>query len=570
MSFDYDRIKEKQEENSHWATYSDLFMVFSLIFLLLYVLASLRTGTSNLQNESKYQEIKRERDDLRQQIKVYSTLRDNYLQTGATEGERKLYEELMNQLVLLKDKAKQEKEELRQAALENEKKEMALNKYQQIIRNIINTNIVSSVRIKRRDQTIEESSQQIGNLESEIASKQKQISRGQKQIKNLNSELNRQVRLVQRSYRKNKISKKKMQQQIAGLKRKNRLKVKELKLANVRAIEEVEKNKKIIARTTKDLEQAKSQLALQSEDIKRLAQEKQDVTRKIVQVRENFKEKMKKERQAFEKQMVQQKLSSSARAEKQARFLQQMKAKEKVLASQIQNMESRVQNVQKELDKTKKEKTSLAEKNKKLAVDKKQLSKDVEEMKKIANAKRKLIDKIKKNLKKAGLKAAVDEKGDVVIQFGDEYFDTGQANIKPGMQKILKKFIPSYSSSLFSDPDVARQIKSVEIIGYASPTYKGRYVNPVSLKAGNKEAVNYNLDLSYYRARSIFDFIFDTKKMNYPNQNKLLSMVKVTGRSFLSEGADQRSVSSMSHKEYCQKYDCKKSQRVVIRFNMDK
>ena len=315
---------------------------------------------------------------------------------------------------------------------------------------------------------------------------------------------------------------------------------------------------------------AQSRIVLQEADIKKLVDEKQKVTWEIARLRDDFNRKSQEEKKNFEKQLTAQKLSANAKAKKQVRFFKKLRKKEQKLAGRIQDMESRIQNVQEQLDKTEREKVKLAEKNRELVVDKQQLSEDVKRMERVADAKRKLIKKIRKNLKKAGLRANVDEKGDVVIQFGDEYFDTGQASIKPGMQQILRKFVPSYASSLFSDSGIASQIKSVEIIGYASPTYKGRYVNPVSLKAGNKEAVNYNLDLSYYRARSIFDFIFDTKKMKYPNQEKLLPMVKVTGRSFLAEGADKRVVSSMSHGEYCKKYDCKKSQRVVIRFNMNK
>ena len=146
MSFDYDKIKSQEEGGSHWATYSDLFMVLSLVFLLLYVIASLRTGTSNIESNAKYQEIERERDDLKQQIKVYNTLKDNYLHTGATNQEQKMYEELMDKLVLLKEEAKREKENLQKASEENAKKETALNKYQQMIRNIINTNMVRERR----------------------------------------------------------------------------------------------------------------------------------------------------------------------------------------------------------------------------------------------------------------------------------------------------------------------------------------------------------------------------------------------------------------------------------------
>ncbi len=570
MSFDYDEIKNKQESGTHWATYSDLFMVLSLIFLLLYVVASLRTGTSNLQNEAKYQEIERERDDLRQQIKVYNTLKDDYLQTGATDDERQIYEELMSQLVLLKGKARQEKEELRKVAIENEKKEVALNKYQQIVRNIVNTNIVSSARIKRRDMTIEKSDREIKDLESEVIKKHKEIGQGQRKIRNLDRKLTHQVAVLRQSYNKNRISKKKMKQRIARLRKENKLKVKALKEANTKAAMEIEKSQKIIARASEDLEQAQSTIAMQESDIQRLSLEKQKVTRKISNLRNDFNKKIQEEKEAFQKQLKVQKISAEAKAEKRARFLDQLKVKEKALAAQIQEMESQVQDVQKKLDKTQEEKVELAEKNRELSEDTKQLSTDLKEMEKVARTKRELIKKLKKNLKKAGLKAVVDKKGDVVIQFGDEYFDTGQANIKPGMQKILKRFIPNYAFSLFSDPEIANQIRSVEIVGYASPTYKGRYVNPVSLKADNREAVNYNLDLSYYRARSIFDFIFDTKKMKYTNQSRLLSMVKVTGRSFLAEGADKRIVNSISHKEYCKKYDCRKSQRVVIRFNMNK
>ena len=570
MSFDYDKIKDKQNSGTHWATYSDLFMVLSLIFLLLYVVASLRTGTSNLQSEAKYQEIERQRDDLRQQIRVYNTLKDNYLQTGATSEERKLYEDLMSQLVLLKGEAGQEKEELRKAAIENEKKEMALNKYQQLVRNIVNANIVSSARIKRRDMAIKKSDKEIRDLESEVLKKQREITQGQKKIKTLNRELDRQVALVRQSYKKNKISKKRMKQRIAGLRKKNQLEIEKLKTANVRAAEEIEENRKVIVRASRDLKLAQSRIVLQEADIKKLVDEKQKVTWEIARLRDDFNRKSQEEKKNFEKQLTAQKLSANAKAKKQVRFFKKLRKKEQKLAGRIQDMESRIQNVQEQLDKTEREKVKLAEKNRELVVDKQQLSEDVKRMERVADAKRKLIKKIRKNLKKAGLRANVDEKGDVVIQFGDEYFDTGQASIKPGMQQILRKFVPSYASSLFSDSGIASQIKSVEIIGYASPTYKGRYVNPVSLKAGNKEAVNYNLDLSYYRARSIFDFIFDTKKMKYPNQEKLLPMVKVTGRSFLAEGADKRVVSSMSHGEYCKKYDCKKSQRVVIRFNMNK
>lgn len=583
MSFDYDKIKSG-EDGTFWATYSDLFMVLSLLFLLMYVVASLRSSQSLIQGRVDLQEIVQERDDLKQQIKVYDSLRNDYIEKGASQNEQVMYEELMDKLKLLKEEAKQEKEDLRKAANENEKKEIALNKYQQMIRNIINTNMVSAARIKRRDKTIEKNyeeidlqAEEIDSLETTVESKQKQIAQSERQINVLNKEVEKQVQALQKSYKANKISRNKMYQQIDRIKKKNQEKIDQLKAANAQAEEEIQKNQQIIADANQKLDTAERVIANQETDIQKLTEEKQQVTQKISEMRGDFNKQMANERAAFDKKLANEKLSAEAKVAKQAKFLAALKAKEDSLANQIQDMEGKVQSMQGALEQGQKEKDALAAQNKGLAAkaqglasEKQQLSSDLKRLQDIANAKQKLIGEMQKNLNKAGLKASVDGKtGDVVIQFGEEYFDTGKATLKPGMEDILRKLMPTYSSSLFSDPNVAKKIKSVEIVGYASPTYKGKYVNPVSLEADNKEAVNYNLDLSYYRARSIFDYIFDTDKMKYNNQMKLLPMVKVTGRSFLSEGEDARAVSSMTHKEYCKKFDCKKSQRVVIKFNME-
>ena len=119
--------------------------------------------------------------------------------------------------------------------------------------------------------------------------------------------------------------------------------------------------------------------------------------------------------------------------------------------------------------------------------EKSKLSKDLKHAQEIANAKKKLIATIKKNLKKAGINAQVDAKtGDVIIEFGNEYFDTGKAALKPGMRNILEQFMPVYSKSLLDDKTTADKIESVEIIGFASPTYKGKYVDPISLQAQDR------------------------------------------------------------------------------------
>jgi hypothetical protein len=137
------------------------------------------------------------------------------------------------------------------------------------------------------------------------------------------------------------------------------------------------------------------------------------------------------------------------------------------------------------------------------------------------------------------------------------------------MKTTLKKFVPNYSKSLFDDPKIAKEIQSLEIIGFSSPTYRGKYVDPQSLKEEDRTAIDYNLDLSYNRAKSIFSYMFDKKSMTYKYQKEMLPLVKVTGRSFLAEEMKGRDIASgIPIKEYCAKYDCDKSQKVIIKFNL--
>src|SRR5205823_6386783 len=136
------------------------------------------------------------------------------------------------------------------------------------------------------------------------------------------------------------------------------------------------------------------------------------------------------------------------------------------------------------------------------------------------NQQRELANRIKDNFKKAGINADVDLKtGDVTINFQNEYFDTGSANLKGGMLQILKKFMPEYAKSLFQDPKIASRIANVEIVGFASPTYKGKYVDPSSLSQEDRAAVNFNMDLSYQRAKSIFEPMFNTQLMQFQHQS---------------------------------------------------
>src|SRR5690606_1191393 len=123
----------------------------------------------SIYRQVEFQKLSLEADDLREQNRVYNTLKDEYLETQANQTEQEVYENLMDKIKLLKEEARQEKESLRMAAKENEQKETALNQYQQIVRNIINANMLAKAGIKRRDETIEEKREALRTTQETLA-----------------------------------------------------------------------------------------------------------------------------------------------------------------------------------------------------------------------------------------------------------------------------------------------------------------------------------------------------------------------------------------------------------------
>jgi outer membrane protein OmpA-like peptidoglycan-associated protein len=195
---------------------------------------------------------------------------------------------------------------------------------------------------------------------------------------------------------------------------------------------------------------------------------------------------------------------------------------------------------------------------------------DLERTRAVANARKDLAGKIASTFAQSGVKGAVDARtGEVTLDFGEEYFDTGSTALKPKMRVSLEKFIPLYAKSLFSDPKIAAKIGSVEIIGFASSTYMGKYVNPKSTRPEDKAAIEYNLKLSFGRANSIFSHVLNQSKLSKEDRDRLMPLMKVVGRGYLPEGRAPADIpDGLSEKEFCARYNCKKAQRVIVKFTM--
>lgn len=638
MSFDYQKLKKKQsDDGGFWTSYSDLFMVLSVVFLLLYVVASLRSGTNSVHMQIEHQRLSSEAKDLKKQIQAYNALKDDYLEKEASQEESKMYEELMSKLTLLQDEATEEKRQLEAQAKENEAKAQALNQYQQMVRNIINTNLLSKKKIKVRndlivkkndaikemDNTINEQTQdiqekakiisqkenliaeqernieekqqileqkksEISSLEKEVRQKSETIKVNQSKIANLNNDLGQKIQELQKTYANATSSKMELNRKIAIMKLENAKKIDALKGQTKTMEESVQAINQQLSQAANQLKDANTKLTQQEAQKRQLeaemAQANETYQKKMAEMRENFDSKIAAERAALEGQLEKEKASAAEKVKRLAEFKDKIAAEKANLDQQLASLKGEVDKTKNELGKVAKEadsyKQKLADAQKdhgrylasidKLQKEKEGLSGDLKRAEEVMNAKKKLAKKIADNLARAGVKAGVDGKtGDVTIQFGDEYFDTGRADLKPNMKNILQKFVPTYSKSLLEDEKIAKEISNVEIVGFSSPTYQGRYVDPQSLKETDRAAISYNLDLSYNRAKAIFSYMFDKKNMVYQHQKDLLPLVKVTGRSFLAEEVKGRDIASgLTHKEYCAKYGCEKSQKVIIKFNL--
>ncbi len=552
MSFDYDKIQSK-DDGANWSSYSDLFMMLSLVFILLYVVANLRSGTFSVQKNAEYQSLTKQVEDLKQQLEVYNTLKQDYLNRGATQQEKELYSELMGKLDLLKEEAKDEKDALRKQAEENEKKENALNKYQQMIRNLINSNMIAQNRIKRREEIIQKKEdiitqkyKEVENLERVVAEKKREVTKGEKEIARVTEKLDEKINQLNNAFKQQKISKKKLEEKIQAIKFQSQEEIDRLKESNTQITTELSSANQQLVRSKSELNEVNTKLSEKEEKlgelVAKLEGSAQAHREALEKEKARFRAQADQERKAFDEALNKERLSGAQRAQREAEFQAQAKERSKALEGKIADLENQVRTSDGELAKARSQ----------------------------MNARKEIAKRIGRNFKAAGIDAEVDPNtGEVTLSFGQYYFDTDRHDLKPEMKEKINQLVPIYARSLFEDKKVEKLISSIEIIGFASPTYQGKIVDPQSLESTDRSAVNYNLDLSYRRGKAVFNHIFDPSVLKFRYQKELWPLVKVTGRSFLAEAKKERTVSSsMTQREFCQKYDCYKAQKVLIKFNL--
>ncbi|MGZ3804660.1 MAG: microtubule-binding protein [Pseudobdellovibrionaceae bacterium] len=559
MSFNYHKNKEGNSQDSFWTSYSDLFLGLSTIFLLLYVISSLRTSTDAIRYQVESQKLSLQVNELKGQLQMYENVKNEYM-NNAPKDEVQEYQELMDKLTLLQEDAKTEKDKLIEKAFENDKKVKALNKYQQMVRNVMNANKMAKSKIvhrddliKDQDETIETQDNEIDNLQEDIQNKKDLIAEGERKIDEANNSLKEKAAELKQALNSNKITKKKYDAKLAQARAENDRQVNQLALANEKYSEQLAATTGQLNQVSAQLNQTNTQLAktqgalVEKENETRglygqLQKQAGDAKSKIAGLEAGFAAEKAKERALFDAELNKHKAMGAAeKARREGQFKAAMAAKERELGNKLAALGGQLKDTEGQLAKAKAEN----------------------------EARKAVADEVKKGFAKAGIKADIDmETGDVVLDFGQAYFDNDSDHLKNEMKNVLEKAMPIYSKSLFGNPKISNKISAVEIVGFASPTYKGRFIDPKSNSPEDKQAIKYNMDLSYRRANAIFGYVLDDNNLRFQHQKELVSLLKVSGRSFLETlPAANRSVANA--KDFCKQNDCKKAQRVIIRFNVD-
>ena len=195
-----------------------------------------------------------------------------------------------------------------------------------------------------------------------------------------------------------------------------------------------------------------------------------------------------------------------------------------------------------------------------------------EEGSRLKIAKEKLIGRIESAFKGQGLNTSLNRiNGDLTFNFKKVYFDFGSDNLKEEMKLDLESIISKYAKAVMGDKELSKLIKEIEVVGSASPTLQGRFVNMMfSDPETIRKAMNINVDLSYNRAKKIFNHLFNNPSVVFEHKNKMFPLLKVSGEGFhrgqLPKGESYESLGEMP--DFCMKFDCTKYQVVKLRFKL--
>jgi outer membrane protein OmpA-like peptidoglycan-associated protein len=183
----------------------------------------------------------------------------------------------------------------------------------------------------------------------------------------------------------------------------------------------------------------------------------------------------------------------------------------------------------------------------------------------LRQARRNIASSLRAGLANQGIAANVNQATGTLTLTMDEAFrfKNGSAELTPEAKAKLKEIIPAYAAQVFSDPVRAERLASVTITGHASPRWNLKYVDPL-----NKKSMAYrkNIRLSKARAAEIRNYIFGEEIGDYAHKQDLKRIAVAQGKGYSDPVKLGRAPASTD--EPCGQFDCAKSRRVELSFKL--
>ena len=540
MSLDYHKVKTKDKGSgeSSLGFFADIFALMSFVFLFMFIVSNfsltLEKVGSNLKAKQLSGEYKENLDivvkDYENKLRAYQLKKDAYLNDNPKEME--YYQKIQNKLYALDEQQQKKIDHQNEILKQMMQKQQDINSFNNLMKDIIDSKMVAAqnvIEVEKESKLQNEKRKKAEYLLQDYKSKyknklnqemlDKKIALEQKYQKKIDAETElMRKEHIDRIYREVNSLEKESDSQKSGLKAE-------------------------FERLSKNMQESKKKLIAKCDD--RIKREVDEEKKKRLDDIRFMRKKYNESKGEWKKQCKtiikrEREDHNNEKSEIENQYERRLAMKDDVYEGQ-------------EIDPTSKK----SKKDRRALLDRSVIS---------DRAMKLMAKKLNHRFEKEKLPAQYDEtNGEVHVEFPGIYFEINDYKLKRNMKDTLKRVVPVFAEAFFGDEKIRDRVASIEILGFASPVYKSKYVKTDIKKSEGREAVNYNMDLSLWRAQSVYRYIFNPDQLRYKYQADMLKYTKVAGRSYMR--ARMRRIRESRKGEICEQYDCEEWQKIIIKVN---
>jgi outer membrane protein OmpA-like peptidoglycan-associated protein len=148
-----------------------------------------------------------------------------------------------------------------------------------------------------------------------------------------------------------------------------------------------------------------------------------------------------------------------------------------------------------------------------------------------------------------------------LVLASEQGFTENTTSLSQQAKKYLQSTFPMIYAELMKQAAATNRKPSITVSGHSSPTFNKRPIDP-TIKEG--PPYEFNVRMSEGRARLVANFLASGEIGEFPERNRVESLITVVGRGYESPVPFKGDPKV----NFCGAYDCPKSRRVEIRFEL--